>query len=74
LCTTGLDLYVSGGSGAGPSAHWNSGDGSTFLQFCGESNEWVQLPKMPQKRQYHIMYAIDNFVYVLGGKEDNTSP
>jgi hypothetical protein len=27
---------------------------------------------MPQKRQYHIMYAIDNFVYVLGGKEDNT--
>lgn len=72
LCTTGLDLYVSGGSGPGPSANWRSGGGSTFLQFCGESNEWVPLPNMPQKRQYHIMYAIDNFVYVLGGKEDNT--
>ncbi|XP_076114602.1 kelch-like protein 24a [Mytilus galloprovincialis] len=67
MCSRGLDIYVSGGSGPGP--YKGTGGKTVFLKFDGQKNEWHQLQHLPKERQYHVMYAFDN-VYVFGGKDD----
>lgn len=67
ICSNGLDIYVSGGSGPGP--YKGTGGKTVFLKFDGQENEWIQLPHLPMERQYHAMYAFEN-VYVFGGKDD----
>ncbi|XP_071120354.1 kelch-like protein 24a [Mytilus edulis] len=66
MCSKGLDIYVSGGSG--PAPNMGTGGKTVFFKFDGQQNEWIHLRHLQMERQNHVMYAFKD-VYVFGGKE-----